>query len=136
MDFRARKRKTFSLDMTPLIDVVFLLLLFFMISTTFIKDSEIKINLPQVSSTASTAIQASIEVIVTAKERIFIDGKPTNLKTLQTSIRAHSKEGTKKALLIRADGNVKHKLIVGIMDAGKNAGITKISVATALERKR
>jgi len=135
MKFRTSRRKILNLDLTPLIDVIFLLLLFFMISTTFIKDSEIKINLPLVSSKASSSIQTSVEVVVTAKGTIYVDGKSTKLNSVEESIASITKNRKTKSLLIRADGEVKHKVIVSIMDAGKDAGIKKISVATAVEKK-
>lgn len=121
--------------MTPLIDVVFLLLIFFMISTTFITNPGIKVQLPLASS-KSTINTKPIEVVITRENRIFLDGKSLSLERLQETI-IQKKRGSIKdqVLILKADGQVQHRLVVNVLDIAKQAGIKKLSIATEPKRK-
>lgn len=119
--------------MTPLIDVIFLLLIFFMISTTFIETDEIKIVLPEVSTRTAQKVKAPLEIVVDAKNRVFINKKQIQLKSLKRKILGLKHSYSQQTAIIRADGEVKHKLIVHIMDTLQQVGIKKISVATRIQ---
>ena len=130
MKFRRRQHTRLSLDVTPLIDVIFLLLIFFMISTTFISAPGIHVNLPTANSKANPESGKPIEVTVTEKNEIYIDGRSIKKEAIQRELSQIKKTSDKELLVIKADGQVRHQVVVDIMDAAKQAGIKKLSIAT------
>jgi len=127
------------IELTPLIDVVFLLLIFFMLTTTFTKESEIKIRLPEASLEENTAvIDKKIEIMV-SKDLAYAMRKPGETKVVslvnsapETLRRALSEyEGQDDILLvIRADKEATHQSVVNVMDVAKGLNMTRITFAT------
>ena len=127
-----------AIELTPLIDVVFLLLLFFMLTTTFDKESPLNINLPESSGEASAIQPQSVEVQIGAEAEYAIldsiDGvaKPlinSNRETLKNALSAFS--GQEKLLLvIRADKLATHDSVIRVMDVAQEVGLTNITFAT------
>jgi biopolymer transport protein ExbD len=135
MQFRKRKSSNLNIDITPLIDVIFLLLIFFMISTTFINATGIQIELPTAISQPKPEKQKALEIAITAQQQLFLNGQPIKQKQLKNAL-VNAKQGrTSKGLTIRADGKVQHRLVVFVMDTAKQAGIHKFSIATRPENR-
>lgn len=136
MQFKKRNNKRLSLDITPLIDVIFLLLIFFMISTTFPDSPGIGVNLPYAETTAPPKVQKTFSISITAKSEMYIGGVLVEEKNLKTTLIQTKKRLKQDLLIIRADGDVKHEFVVFVMDTAKKAGIRKLSIATTkLKRK-
>ncbi|MBT3227228.1 MAG: biopolymer transporter ExbD [Deltaproteobacteria bacterium] len=135
MQFRKRKTPHLNIDITPLIDVIFLLLIFFMISTTFINATGIQIELPTTISKPKPQKQKSLEIAITAKQQIFFNGRPIKQKQLKKALIKAKQSYTQNGLIIRADGKVQHRLVVFVMDTAKQAGIHKFSIATRPGKK-
>lgn len=136
MQFRKRKTNNIGIDITPLIDVIFLLLIFFMISTTFINSTGIRIDLPTTTSKPNPGKPQTLEVAITAKHEIFMGGKPIRQNLLKTALIEARKRSGQSSLVIRADGNARHKVVVFVMDAARQAGIHKFSIATRQEKEK
>jgi len=134
MQFKKREKKMIGIELTPLIDIVFLLLLFFMVSTTFVNNPGIKVNLPQADSKPITKPEKSITVNVTANHQIFVNGKEIPASRLLPALQILAKKGT-MPLMIAADGRAKHEMIVYVMDQAHQAGLTQLSITTQ-EKKR
>ena len=134
MQFKKRQARKLNLDMTPLIDVIFLLLIFFMISTTFLSYDEIKIKLPEATTKTDKAMSGPIEITITLENKIYIANKLIDPKELLPVIKDQIKSTNQKDLIIRADGQVFHKTVVSVMDVAKQAGIEKLSIATVLKQ--
>ncbi|MFH2132464.1 MAG: biopolymer transporter ExbD [bacterium] len=130
MQFRKKKATPLSIDITPLIDVVFLLLIFFMISTTFINVTGIQIELPTTVSKPSPSKQKSLEITITAEQQFFFNGQPIKQHQLQQALIKAKESSGQTDLIIRADGRVQHKVVVFVMDTAKRAGVHKFSIAT------
>ena len=133
MQFRKKRSKQLSLDITPLIDVIFLLLIFFMISTTFISYNEIKIKLPEAATRTDMEPVKPLEVTIARSGGIFIDNQRIPPEKLKETLNAARKKSRRSTLVIRADGRVPHKNVVRVMDIAKMAGIEKLSIATVLQ---
>ena len=136
MQFKKREHKRLSLDVTPLIDVIFLLLIFFMISTTFPDSPGIKVNLPFAETKAPPKVEKNLSIYITEKNKMFINGVPVEEKTLKDSLIRAKNEMQQDLLIIKADGQVKHELVVYVMDSAKKAGIRKLSIATTDRKKK
>lgn len=139
MNFAPKREKELELNMTPLIDVVFLLLIFFMVSTTFERESEISIELPESSGEEAQHEQFVIEISIDGQGRYFINQrklKDNKLETLKQGIREvrsqQDDEKTKPKLIISADRNTKHQAVVRAMDAARQLGLVHLTFATKL----
>lgn len=136
MKFQRKSKTKLNLDMTPLIDVIFLLLIFFMISTTFIETDEINIVLPDVSTKSAQKVKSPLELTLTKKNQVFIGTRLIPWTAFKKDISAEIKSNAYKTAIIRADGDVKHKMVVRLMDILKQIGVQKISVATLIKPSR
>lgn len=133
MNFRAHRREEINVNLTPLIDVVFLLLIFFMVSTTFTKASQLSIDLPEATGNPSEAPQNQIEILVDESGNYRINGKPlvdTHVRTLQAAIYKVSAGDTSMAMVISADAQASHQSVVRAMDAAGQMGFVHLSIAT------
>ena len=133
MNLRPQPKEELELNITPLIDVVFLLLIFFMVSTTFERESEIKITLPKVSQEGGEAESQVVHVAIDANERIYIDERPledSRPATIRAAIAASGQALEDPAVMIEADAGVSHQAVVRVMDAARQSGLVKITFAT------
>ena len=122
-----------DVNLTPLIDVVFLLLIFFMVSTTFEHQSRIQVELPEASAEPTTPEAESLEIIVDAQGRYFIGDEQvvnTQLKTLKGAIAKVIGDRTDIPVIVRADAKSPHQSVVTVLDATSQLGLTRISLAT------
>jgi len=123
MNFADKEEDLLDINITPLIDIVFLLLIFFMISTTFVNDNAIDVQLPQASSAKSSSTEQATTVGVSAEGNIYIDGKATSLDKLKAQL-SSSKEVT-----IKADKTASHGQVVKVLDIAKEAGVKSLNIA-------
>ncbi|MFQ6672063.1 MAG: ExbD/TolR family protein [Candidatus Tectimicrobiota bacterium] len=130
MEFARRRRVGASLNITPLIDVVLLLLIFFMISTTFVVQPGIPIQLPKAVSAAGQ-LQREWVVAVTARGELYLNEVRVTLKTLQRQLTAAVGRGEIAVLIVKADEAARHGRVVEVMDAAKLAGVGRLAIATA-----
>lgn len=127
------KREAVDVNLTPLIDVVFLLLIFFMVSTSFTKESRITLQLPEAKSESVPVEQNMIEVVVGAQGEYAINGRPlvnANLKTLMSAIAEVSDSNAELPFVITADKDAKHDAVIRVYDAAGRLGFTKIGLTT------
>jgi biopolymer transport protein ExbD len=123
-----------EVNLTPLIDVVFLLLIFFMVSTTFEHQSRIQIELPEATAEATKPEDESLEIIIDAQGRFFIGEEQvvnTELKTLKGAIGKAVGEREGIPVIIRADAKTPHQAVITALDATSQLGLTRISLATS-----
>lgn len=133
MNLRPRRRDDPEVSLTPLIDVVFLLLIFFMVSTTFKHESELKVQLPQANAEAVEHERKTLEIVIDAQGRYFVNDQEVvnrRLETLKRAIDTASRGGTDAPLVIRADGRAPHQAVVTAMDAAGQLGFVHMSIAT------
>lgn len=137
MKLSLRQRAQPEVNLTSLIDVVFLLLIFFMVSTSFTKQSQINISLPEAeAATASEAPAEQIDIMITANGSYLVNGRElinNRAETIRNAIRKVSNGNNDLPLSISADANAKHQNVVTAMDVAGRLGFTKISIATVSE---
>lgn len=133
MNFKPDRKDDLELNITPLVDVVFLLLIFFMVSTTFERKSEINISLPRASESMREVNTDIINISVDNKGEIFINDIPlvnTQLSTIRDAL-ANKVEGINEpAIIINADENTTHQTVVKILDAARQLALSRITFAT------
>ncbi len=135
MKFSRRGRHEASVELTPLIDVVFLLLIFFMVSTTFIRETQLKIDLPEAAGELQEIEEEVIEITVdrvgdyAVNDRLLVDNDLlTLIRALEQVVEAGGSSGSR--LIITADANAAHQSVVRAMDAAGKVGLTRISITT------
>jgi biopolymer transport protein ExbD len=133
VNFKRQQREEVTVNLTPLIDIVFLLLIFFMVSTTFTQESHLSIDLPEAAANDQRVPPASIEVVVSTAGDYSVNDQPLVNQQLETLKRAIFKvlDGRKTApLIITADANATHASVVRAMDAAGQLGLINISITT------
>jgi biopolymer transport protein ExbD len=129
MRFRKSEEESFSLDLTPMIDVVFLLLIFFMVSTVFVDfNRRMDLTLPSSNSSVPDEKKEQVEIEMTNDKQIFLNGTQITLKELESAI-LKSKDRLGGSGVIRADKNLPYGDVIQVMGILQNAGIPDISVA-------
>jgi len=133
MNLRPRTTAEPEINLTSLIDVVFLLLIFFMVSTSFTKESELKIALPQAEVDAMADIEPKLEVLITATGSYFLNGKElinNDSSTLREAILSEIGDDREVPLTIRADGGTTHQSVVAAMDVAGKLGLSNMNIVT------
>lgn len=129
MYFKREQEENYSLELTPLIDVVFLLLIFFMVSTSFVDfPRKMDIALPTSKASSESPILKNFEIEMTKDRTIYLDGKKVTLTSLEQLLVKIKKTGDRKAL-IRADKDIPYGEVVQVMGLLQAAEILDISVA-------
>ena len=125
-----REEDNFAMDMTPLIDVVFLLMIFFMVSTVFVDFSRrMDINLPSSKSSIIDEKPKTLEIEMSKNKKIFLAGKPVTLLGLEQILRKLDEKGKKQTAIISADKVLPYGEVIQVMGLLQKAGIPDISVA-------
>jgi biopolymer transport protein ExbD len=129
-----RSDERVDINLTPLIDVVFLLLIFFMVSTTFDRHAKLKVELPEASAKMQQQQQDEPVVLsIDAKGNYFINDRQlvnTTLDTLKIALQKTVADKKDVSLVLRADANTPHQSVVRAMDAASQLGLTRLSIAT------
>lgn len=131
------KEDSVEVNLTPLIDVVFLLLIFFMVSTTFDRHTKLKVSLPEASIKATQQQSDPLILSIDANGNYYLNERQIvnqQLKTLKQAILKIMSEKNinikEASLVLRADANTPHQSVVRAMDAASQIGLTKLSIAT------
>jgi biopolymer transport protein ExbD len=136
MRFRKPKEEEPRLGIAPLIDVVFLLLIFFMVTSHFTVASGIPIKLPKVAQKSYESDDKKISIVIDGEGRTYLEDEKIDLKDIGPKLQnIIEKEGSIN-LLLQADKEVKHGMVVQIMDLAKSAGVSSIIIAAQWEPKK
>lgn len=134
MNLRKSTNEDPEVNLTPLIDVVFILLIFFMVSTTFQKESEIKIELPEASGDPVEERKELLEIVIDTEGHYFIDQQQvvnTELETLKKAITKFLGDQQEIPVVIRADRLTPYESVIRAMDATAQLGLVNMSLATS-----
>ena len=134
MKLSLRQRTQPEVNLTSLIDVVLLLLIFFMVSTSFVKQSQIAIRLPEAESTAIVEeVPQQIDIMITESGTYLVNGRElinNRAETLRNALQKTSGNNSNLPLTISADANARHQDVVTAMDVAGRLGFKQISIAT------
>lgn len=135
-DFRADDEP--EINLVPLIDVILVLIIFFVVTTTFDARSVLKLQLPQANGEPSDASSKALSVLVNAEGRYFVQDREalrTDVESLKRTIVEVAGEDRKRPVLLRADARTPHQSVVTALDALGQLGFRQISIATAPEQR-
>jgi len=117
-----------TVDITPMLDVVFIMLIFFIVTATFVKQSGIEVNQPQ-ASTAVVQEKANILIAIDANNKIWINRREVDFRALRPNIERLHAENPKGSVVIQADKDSTNETLVQVMDASRKAGVYDIAIA-------
>ena len=130
MKFTSSKRSLPSIELTPLIDIIFQLVLFFMVSTTFQQAPAIDIQLPETAGSESAAIADSVEIWIDEKGVISVEGTIYSQESLKSIIKERVNKDKGLSVTVNADGRVSHSIAVDVIDLVQQQGVENISIGT------
>jgi len=130
VNLRHKKRVDYLVDITPLVDVVFLMLIFFMVSTTFNVSSSLKLDLPASKATVQQKELKQVTISIDAKGMLYVQDKAVNDAGLRKRILSISKGDPNMRVVLRADAETHHKRVVYVLDTLRGLRMSKIGIAT------
>ena len=125
---RQRRTEAVEINMAPLIDMIFILLIFFLVTTSFVKESGVEVNRPS-AQTAETKEKANLMLGITDAGRIFVEGKSIDIRSLRSYMERYLMETPKGSVVIVADKSSQTGILIQALDACRLAGVKNISVA-------
>ena len=125
---RSREQEDAAIDMTPMLDIVFIMLIFFIVTTSFVKESGIDVNRPG-AQTAERKERGNILIAITAQNDIWIDKRQIDRRAVRANVERLHAENPEGAVIIQADKDSKNGLLVEVIDQTRLAGVTNVSIA-------
>jgi biopolymer transport protein ExbD len=130
MNLRNRRGTEVGIDLTPLVDVVFMLLLFFMVTTSFNVSTSLKLNLPTSHATAKEQEIKEVKIQIDAYDQLYVQDEKVSDDQLRERILNISKGDPNMRVVIQADANSRHKRLVLVLDTLRELGMGKVGIAT------
>ncbi len=133
MRFPRRPKHDNGINLTPLIDVVFLLLIFFMVTTTFTRETRMLLSLPEADGDTAKSVQAPLELVVARDGSYAVNGQNLinrDIKTIMAALRDASAGNSEIPLVISADAQSTHQAVITAMDAAGRLGFETLNIAT------
>ena len=133
MKFHRRRRADNGINLTPLIDVVFLLLIFFMVTTTFTKETRLLIDLPEADGEVADNSSAPLELVIAKDGSYAVNGQNLinrDIKTIMAALKDAAAGNTDIPLVITADAEATHQAVITAMDAAGRLGFSQLNIAT------
>ena len=125
---RAAGAEEAEIDITPMLDVVFILLIFFVVTASFVKEAGIEVNRPD-AATAVKQEKANIVVAIDANNEIWIDRRAVDARAVRPNIERLHAENPQGSVIIQADREAKTETLIRVMDAARAAGVANVAIA-------
>ncbi len=125
---RARETEEEDVDLTPMLDVVFIMLIFFIVTASFVKEAGIDVTRPP-AATAERKERGNILIAITENDQIWVDRRQVDPRALRANIERLHAENPQGSVVIQADQNSKNGLLVQVMDAARLAGVNSVALA-------
>ena len=118
-----------QIDLTPMLDVVFIMLIFFIVTASFIKEAGVEVNRPE-ASTADPRENVNILIAITANDEVWMDNRRIDIRAVRANVERLHAENPKGAVVIQADNASTTETVVKVLDASREAGVFDVSLAT------
>ena len=130
---RSRGEDENAIDITPMIDIVFIMLIFFVVTASFVKEAGVDVNRPD-AVTAERKERASILIAIDETDQVWVDKRPVDIRAVRANIERLRAENPEGGVVIQADKASKNGVLVKVMDAAKLAGVEDVSLAATPKR--
>jgi biopolymer transport protein ExbD len=118
-----------QIDLTPMLDVVFIMLIFFIVTASFIKEAGVEVNRPE-ASTSNPKENVNILIAITGNDEVWMDGRRIDVRAVRANVERLHAENPKGAVVIQADNTSTTETVVAVLDASREAGVFDVSLAT------
>ena len=118
-----------AIDLTPMLDVVFIMLIFFIVTASFIKEAGVEVNRPE-ASTSNPKENVNILIAITGNDEVWMDGRRIDVRAVRANVERLHAENPKGAVVIQADNTSTTETVVAVLDASREAGVFDVSLAT------
>jgi biopolymer transport protein ExbD len=118
-----------QIDLTPMLDVVFIMLIFFIVTASFIKEAGVEVNRPE-ASTSQPKDNVNILIAINANNEIWMDKRRIDERAVRANVERLHAENPKGAVVIQADNQSNTETVVAVLDAAREAGVADVSLAT------
>ena len=118
-----------EIDLTPMLDVVFIMLIFFIVTASFIKEAGVEVNRPE-ASTSNPKDNVNILIAITGDDQVWMDGRRVDVRAVRANVERMHAENPKGAVVIQADNTSTTQTVVKVLDASREAGVMDVSLAT------
>nr|WP_316349007.1 biopolymer transporter ExbD [Desulfuromonas acetoxidans] len=125
---RRQRRKPAELNMSPLIDMIFILLIFFVVTTSFVREAGVDVQRP-IAQTAETRDSTNMVLAITADNIVVIEGKPIDVRSVQSYMERFLMQNPNGSVVLAADRSSRSGLVIQVLDACRLAGVKNLSVA-------
>jgi len=129
---RLRVEDESEINLTPMLDVTFIMLIFFIVTASFVKESGIDVNRPA-AATAEVKERGNILVAITKDDQVWVDKRPVDVRALRANIERLHAENPQGSVVIQADRDSRNGLMVQVMDAARLAGVSEVAIAAEVE---
>lgn len=126
---KSRRQDESDVDITPMIDIVFIMLIFFIVTASFVTESGVEVDRPNNKVKAPKSDKASILVIIDENGQVWIDHRPVDIRATRANIETLRAENPEAGVVIQASGDSKNGLLVQVVDAARLAGVANVSLA-------
>ena len=126
---RANAEEEAQIDLTPMLDVVFIMLIFFIVTASFIKEAGIEVNRPE-ASTSEPKENVNILVAINANNEVWMDKRRIDIRAVRANIERLHAENPKGAVVVQADNKSNTETVAAVLDASREAGVYDVSLAT------
>lgn len=127
---RAKQEEETEIDITPMLDVVFIMLIFFIVTATFVKEAGVDVFKPTAKEAVSISA-ANILIAIDSKDQVWIDGKAIDITALTANVKRLRAENPKGSVVIQADKDSTHNMLVQVHDAARSGGVDgQIAIST------
>lgn len=118
-----------EINLTPMLDVVFIMLIFFIVTTSFVKEAGIEVNRPS-AKTSQQKAEANILIAIKNNDEIWIDKRMVDIRAVRSNIERLKASNTQSSVVVQSDKDARTGVLVKVMDQVRLAGITNISIST------
>ena len=127
---RQNNEEEASIDLTPMLDVVFIMLIFFIVTASFLKEAGVGVNRPEASNTPPDSDSKNILINMTSSNQIWIEGRRVDIRAVRAVVQRMKAENPKASVVVSAEAGTKTAAVVGVMDASRDAGVYDVTLAT------
>lgn len=127
--FKEQQQEESTIDLTPMLDVVFIMLIFFIVTASFVKEAGIDVNRPD-AQTAVKQDKANILIAISARNEIWIDRRMVDPRSVRANIERLHAENPQGSVVIQADEEANTKTLIAVMDASMQAGVFNVAIAS------
>jgi len=119
-----------EIDMTPMLDIVFIMLIFFIVTTSFVKESGVELQRPSGKSASTTKAKANVLITINSTGQVIVDEREVDIRAVRAHVEKTLAESPDASVIVQAHKDSETDALIGVVNAAREAGVEKVSVGT------